>query len=809
MNAPPRHYYFIYLVVASAAPHFSTTPAIAQLSQEATVEKATERGIQALLNRIRTDDLIQYRKKKKGRVITVRGRVTSIRNGIVELKTDQGKKVFIRKGRIVVWKRAGYIDPEQPELFYGGPSALTAFALLTAGVPTTHPKMKLLIDALAKDDTKKVGTYVHGLRASVWSALLDGRTNKSHRRKYRRLLRQDMSWLTRAMNGQGSYGYGLQGGAPDNSNTQFANLGLWAGAIVNIEVASRLWERIANYWIKCQDPSGAWPYRIRSKRISPSMTVAGCNSLYIVLDRFYSRADEPYQYFEGASPNKAARKKMERIYRSIEDGDKFLELHPPNIIQFRGYELFGLERLGLTSGQARIGGQDWFRHYAPIVARREWGKDPIADAFALIFLVHGQAPVLMQKLEHGKNANNWNYYHRDLFSLMRYMTRTFERLVRWQRIPANASIQSLQDAPILYISGNRKLKLPSSTQRRIRRYIDQGGTVFLHADRAGNQFVESATEMFEKMFADRKLRFEQLEESHPLYRCHFDGGEKGWKRPVPFSALADGPRLLAILCPVDIAGAWHQDRRKLEELFQIMANVRVYCAPAYHQLPKVLRSSGRTTPFAPERGTLSLKRVRHQGEWDAHLGVWERQRVNIHQRTGIKLQISEDDKTLKTKEMQKYDLLHLTTRGSTRLDRKLLTKLTNYLKNGGLLLIDSADGQSAGNAAVLELVNALKVGQKDLLPKNHSMATGAVPGGHPLNNLETTRAGTSLQRANAPPPIIIRTIDGRVAVVACPFDLVAGLDGHFIWNRVGYSPKSTAYIVDNILLWRLQENGTR
>jgi hypothetical protein len=41
----------------------------------------------------------------------------------------------------------------------------------------------------------------------------------------------------------------------------------------------------------------------------------------------------------------------------------------------------------------------------------------------------------------------------------------------------------------------------------------------------------------------------------------------------------------------------------------------------------------------------------------------------------------------------------------------------------------------------------------------------------------------------------------------CPFDVIAGLDGHFIWNRSGYLPESTERMVDNILLWRLETKG--
>lgn len=777
--------------------------ATAQVITASEVDVAIQRGVEALLGQIRTEDIIQYRILGKGKKTrTLRGRVTLERSGRIKLLTADGKIHAISIDRIVSRSRAGYLPSEYRASAVGGTSALAAFALLSAGVATNHPRLHLLLDALARDKESAAGTYVHSLRAGVWSLCLDHGVNKAGRRKYQRLLKRDMGWLGRAMNSDGGYGYVGRGqGISDNSNTQFANLGLWSGSIANIEVSNRYWQNISKHWLDTQHPDGGWPYRTILGAPTSSMTVAGCNSLYIVLDRLYARSDGPYRLFKGASPNVVARRDMARIYQAIEDGDAFLRRNAPNPASHRGYELFGLERLGLASGREQIGGVDWFRRHAGAVAQRKWGLSVVADAFALIFLVHGQAPVLFQKLEHGDDANTWNFYNRDLQSITRYLSRTFERLYRWQRIPMTASLHSLQDAPILYIAGHSKLVLPPKTQKRIRAFLDQGGTVFLHADRANKSFVRSATDILEQMFSDRGLKFKELDPSHTLYSCHFRG-EKAWKRHIPLRALADGPRIFALLCPVDIAGAWQQDRRRFVYLFKIMANVRVLCAPTYSRLRRILRAPPHVPYPAPLRGSLRLGRLRHEGAWEAHLGVWRRHRESLARRTGLDLQSARDGEVRSLTAMQQYDLLYLTMRGPIQLDRETGAALRDYLRAGGLLLIDSADGQPAGNAAVRKFVNTLDVGSANVLSSTHPIATGGVGEGRPLTDLQTTRAGASLRRRNAPPPIITRSIDGRIAVIACPFDIVAGLEGDFIWNRVGYDRPSTERIVDNILLWR-------
>jgi hypothetical protein len=173
-------------------------------------------------------------------------------------------------------------------------------------------------------------------------------------------------------------------------------------------------------------------------------------------------------------------------------------------------------------------------------------------------------------------------------------------------------------------------------------------------------------------------------------------------------------------------------------------------------------------------------------------------------RTGIVLATQEEAEPATAEELLRFEVVHLTTRRSLRLDEVTLAALRAYLQEGGLLLIDAADGQPDGVAAIAPLFDSIDIGERGVLTADHPIVTGAFPGGQPLGNLDTTKAGASLGAGGAAPPILTRTLDGRTAVLACPFDLIAGVDGTFIWNRSGYEAASTARLVDNLFLWRLQ-----
>lgn len=787
----------LFALAGAAAPAAAVDPAA--------VDRAIERGIKSLLDATIDQDVITFRTRQRGGTVrTVRGHVVKDHGARIDFRTVDGENLSIRKVLIEVWKESGYLKDEMDGFARSGPTTLAAFALVAAGVDTNTPQLARMLGALERADPKGMGTYVRSLRACLWGLLLDRRLDEKRHATYRRLLQQDVNWLLSSRTTRGAHTYDhprsldLPG---DNSNTQFAHLGLWAGAAAGAEISSSIWLNMESYWLGGQEPDGGWPYVHGTGGTTSSMTVAGCNSLYIVLDRHYARADFAYRFFEGARPNKKARDRMDRIYRAIDDGNAFLTVNRPSVTQHQGYELFGLERLGLASGRTHIGGVDWFEHYAGEVAGYAWRTSPIGDAFTLIFLVHGRAPVLLQKLAHGQDVHEWNYYHRDLSGLVRYLSGNFERMHRWQIIPETATLESMQSSPFLYISGSKPLVLPEGTRATIRRYVDGGGVVFLHADRASGDFASSTERLFEDLFADRGLSFVALDGDHPLYTCLFRGGKNGWKKRVPFKAILDGPRILVLLCPVDLAGAWHQDRREHRELYEIMANFRVYAAPPYAELPLVLRARPAPAPVAPRRGSLSLLRLAMDGAPPIHREVWQRHADDILRRTGLELRVDEAPLPADERRLAGYDVVHVSTRGAP-LSAAARAALTAYARNGGFLLIDAADGQAEAVAAVRDMAAAIDAGQRDLLAAGHPLALGAFDGGQSLIDLDTTRAGMSLRSGKGPPPIVLRVVNGRIAVAACPFDLVAGLNGHHVWQRIGYTPDATRKIADNLLLWR-------
>src|SRR5262249_36623663 len=130
----------------------------------------------------------------------------------------------------------------------GGETSLAILALLTAGVPPKNDAIQKGLKYLRGIEPGQ--TYVVALHtmafAQAGAAIDRGR------------IQRNGEWLIKA---QKDYGWSYtQNGPPDNSNTQYAVLGLHAGIEAGVEVDRKSLMRLRKYMLESQ-VNGGWPYR--------------------------------------------------------------------------------------------------------------------------------------------------------------------------------------------------------------------------------------------------------------------------------------------------------------------------------------------------------------------------------------------------------------------------------------------------------------------------------------------------------------------------------------------------------------------
>ena len=215
----------------------------------------------------------------------------------------------------------------------------------------------------------------------------------------------------------------------DNSNTQYAVLGLNSAARCGVEIGPDVWRGIAEHFLAVQSTGGedrsglrltpharrktekghryavdavdavrrGWSYGECGNGCRPygSMTCAGLASLAIARARLQ----------EGKRIRSRPRL-LSRIDAAIRDGWAALEgmwtvYENPNFEGWYVYHLYGLERAGILCDVERLEGHDWYWEGAlPLLLRQEvdgswptWSAEPVDTIWALLFLSRSTTPI--------------------------------------------------------------------------------------------------------------------------------------------------------------------------------------------------------------------------------------------------------------------------------------------------------------------------------------------------------------------------------------------------------------------------------
>jgi len=681
------------------------------------------------------------------------------------------------------WPATGENAPRGNE---AGLTALCAQALLAAGVSPHQPRMKRALERLAAAKTDS--TYTRAVRACVWATV-------GSRSRYGPNLKDDVRHLVLGADDNGAYDYvpigrGPQaripaaGGAWDNSNSQMAVLGVWAGQEAGVDVPAGYWQLVHDHWKRCQGDDGGWCYQEKGPSYG-SMSVAGLATMFICFDALYS--------------DQFAKCLAETDYPPIERGLKWLdrnfsaETNPGLGTERYHYYLYGVERVGLASGYKYFGGKDWYKlgAQALLATQGENGgwRDPVKTAFAVLFLARGRHPVLFNKLRY---EGDWNSRPRDLANFTRWASRHFERTVNWQIVDLNVPVRELHDAPILYISGASAPTLSKQDVAKLREFVLQGGMILSESACNSAAFTLAMGKIYTEMFPLHQLK--RLPADHPIYDQHFEVGAE--RRSL--WGVSNGVRMLAIHAPAELSLAW-QLRRELtdSDTFKLGANIYLYVTDKEILPPRGVARWPAAKAFAPAE-TVRVARVKYAGDFDPEPLAWKRFAILMGNQHGVNVEVGEPV------EMPALDAARTPVAAMTGVTAFTLsdaerTGLRKFLQAGGTLIVDAAGGSEAfATAAEKEFAALLGPDALTTLPAGHAVFTSAGPKIETIAWRRALRdAGRSKDRA------VIRAfqVNGRAAILLCPDDLTAGLVGYAQWGLKGYKPETAFALMRNMVLY--------
>ncbi len=230
-----------------------------------------------------------------------------------------------------------------------GMTSLVVLALFAAGERVGSPAIDNALEFLRRFGPGDLhSTYAISLQTMALAAAGDERDG------FR--IAESVRWLERAQikvgdpqPWAGSWSYSISSirRPGDNSNSQYALLGLAAAGEASVQVDPSVWLLARAYWERCQQRDGSWTYTPEARASTASMTCAGISSLAASRPRSGSWEGQEVLK-DDAIHNCGSGQADSQLQRGIDWlGTHFrVDENSGSGKQWRFYYLYGLERAG-------------------------------------------------------------------------------------------------------------------------------------------------------------------------------------------------------------------------------------------------------------------------------------------------------------------------------------------------------------------------------------------------------------------------------------------------------------------------------
>lgn len=681
-----------------------------------------------------------------------------------------------------------------------GWTALALDALLSAGMKPTDPTLFRAIKYLEQTDTE--GVYALGLRMQVWERLpSDPQVQRAAKNDSNKLLHG----AEREGEYAGMYGYAIGLKAYSHSRAQYAVLGMSSAQRMGVEVPADYWKLVERGWMDHQLSDGGWTYKKADDAGHPptaGLTAVGVATLFITADMLHeAESIDCKQTF--AQP-------------AIARGIKWLADHSDQIASGaetpRNYPysaLYAVERVSAASGLKYFAAVNWFEkgakwlldsqrsdgHWDQAGEDRKTMSDMVDTSFALLFLAHGRAPLMMQKLDYSgdlQTAAGWNRRPRDVANLAQFTGERLEQELSWAVVNLASPVAEYHDAPILYLAGSEPLRLNEDSKSKLREFIEGGGMIVGSADCAGGPFSQT----FQKLGSEiTTYEFRSLPPNHPIFTNQQFPGKK-WQLHPQVLGLSNGVRELMILLPSgDFGRIWQLKQMKTREsAFELGADLFEYAAGGGELRARGDRSVVTADPSVSAASTIKLARLKYRGNWDPEPGGWRRLLAVMHN----SLKIDLDVRTIPLQgDLKETIIAHLTGTGKFKLPEDEKPALKEFINAGRTLIIDAAGGSTEFAASAESELSAL-IGRPFVLLADNDPVYSA--GGAPLQKVRYRRFQSQARGNLNVPRVKAIKLGDRYAVLLSPDDLSAGLVGEPVDGVFGYEPESAVQIMERLIL---------
>jgi len=749
------------------------------------------------------------------------------------------------------WEIDGKVTIKTP----GGESALALLALLNCGVPPEDPTVVRGLKYLRglEPDT----TYVRALQTMVLAE-----ANRPDLDKEK--IQGNVNWLLagRIYNKQNmlvgwSYTQKSDADIPyDNSNAQYALLGLWAGQRAGAQIDATIWQEIREFYTRTQHQDGrddgSWNYA-SFNRTDRTLTMATAGLCGLLIAGMELNAGREKIMPDGSTTNCGVYDASPAVNRALGWISKNFEFE----VKHRTfYNLYGIERTGRLTGLRFLGRHDWYREGCQLLVtqhhpeRAQNGQRPdgswegpgtwdvwpvVSTSFALLFLSKGRTPVLISKLVHTEawprsdQDTDWNNDRNDLRNLVDFASKQlFKRTpLAWQNFDilraavAKAGQISLSEeevldvtsdllqSPIVYFNGHKSpLRRFRPTEKELlRKYIDNGGFLFVEACCSSPDFDKGFRALAEELWPDNPLV--ELDASHPVWSSYFPvrPGE-----PFKLWGVKMSCKTMLIYSPQDLSCQWESNNFQTgrgELAFRLGANVIAYATgmePPRPRLTQVELTSGKDDdPRKIPRGYLKVAQLKHPGDWQPAPRAMRNLMDHLHKNAGLDVVLKTEELPIASKSVIDFKFLYMHGRNEFSVPTEELKNLRFNLETGGLLFADACCGKPAFDKSFRKFALELFPDRKMQDVPLDDPLFGEKLNGVSLNgeNIKCRRE-IGKEMRSMPPALEGIKIDNRWVLLYSKYDIGCALERHKASDCLGYDTDSAFKIAGAAVLYLLK-----
>ena len=422
-----------------------------------------------------------------------------------------------------------------------------------------------------------------------------------------------------------------------------------------------------------------------------------------------------------------------------------------------------------------------------------------------------QPPVLLTKIR-SADAGDWTRTPNDVKSLLEWISQQMNVHFSSNIKPfAGISADPAQN-PILYRSGYKSFDLTRKEITLLREYVANGGTIVFNSLVGHPDAYQSALQAARSILPEQSLY--RLRMDHPVFHSFYEIDKVSFRDRLVKDGLATDPhpwlegvdidnRTAIFVSRWDFSLGWEANQHESwgyadADARRLGANIVSYVTAMRDAGRSVGKSVELVNADKKSAGKFRVGQVMHDGPWKTRTAAFPMLLNQFHVATGTPVSFDLRDVSLDDAAIFEMPFLFLTGTTDFTFTEKQRANLRQFLKNGGVLFAEAAEGrQSFDSAFRAEMARVFPDRNLAALPANHAIFQQ--PGKLGEVKARAALAARSNNRIEMAPELYGIDLNGSLAVIYSPHDLSAGWERAIAPYAQGYEAADATALGLNVL----------